>query len=125
MPNLPAATQLADLHRLGWRTELVLQMPRERAQPLLVEIPLALRQPHDIAPPGESPLMKDVDVALSLQFYFLKARIPLAALQVRHLSSPERLVFASGALPRVAKKRPRQQLPTRLGDLVTCLRQLE
>ena len=41
LPRLPAATMLADLHRLGWRTELVLQMPRERAQPLGVEIPLA------------------------------------------------------------------------------------
>ena len=57
VPKLPAATLLADLHRLGWRTELVLQMPREKAQPLLAEIPLALRQLHDIAPPGESPLL--------------------------------------------------------------------
>ena len=124
LPKLPAATLLADLHRLGWRTELVLQMPRERGQPLLVEMPLALRQPLDITPPGESPLMKDVDAALSLQFYFLKARIPLTALQVRHLTSPERLVFGSGPLPTVAKKQPRQQLPTPLDDLVTCLRQL-
>ena len=29
---------LADLYRFGWRTELVLQMPREQAQPLGVEI---------------------------------------------------------------------------------------
>ena len=71
-------------------------MPRERVQPLLVEIPLALRQPHDITPPGESPLMKDADVALSLQFYFLKARIPLAAAQVQHLTSLERLLACSG-----------------------------
>ena len=97
---------VADLHRLGWRTELVLQMPRERAQPLGVETPLALRQPHDITPPGVSPLLEDADVALSLHFYFLTARIPLAAAQVQHLDSPERLVFGSAPLPPVAKKRP-------------------
>ena len=59
---------LADLYRLGWHTELVLQMPRERAQPLSVEIPLALRQLRDVTPPGVSPL---ADVARSLRFYFL------------------------------------------------------
>ena len=51
LPKLPD-TMLADLYRLGWRTELVLQMPRERAQPLGVEIPLALRQLRDVTPPG-------------------------------------------------------------------------
>ena len=86
---------LADLHSLGWRTELVLQMPRERAQPLVAEILLALRQPHDITPPGVSPLEEDADVALSLHFYFLTARIPLAAAQVQHLGSSERLAFGS------------------------------
>ena len=35
---------LADLHRLGWRADLVFQMPHERAQPLEAEILLALRQ---------------------------------------------------------------------------------
>ena len=52
LSRLPAATMLADLHRLGWRTELGFQMPRERAQPLGVEIPLALRQLRDVTPPG-------------------------------------------------------------------------
>ena len=99
LPKLPADTMLADLHRLGWRTELALQMPRERAQPLVAEIPLALRQPHDITPPGVSPLVEDADVALSLHFYFLTARIPLAAAQVQHLGSPERLAFGSAPLP--------------------------
>ena len=123
LPKLPADTMLADLHRLGWRTELVLQMPRERAQPLVAEIPLALRQPHDITPPGVSPLLEDADVALSLYFYFLTARIPLAAAQVQHLGSPERLAFGSAPLPRVAKKRPRQFVPFSVADLITCLRQ--
>ena len=40
---------LADLHRLGWRTELVLQIPQKRAP-----FWLSLQQPHDIAPPGDS-----------------------------------------------------------------------
>ena len=106
LPRLSADTMLADLHRLGWRADLVFQMPRERAQPLGAEIPLALRQLRDIAPPGASPLAEDADVVLSLRFYFLTARIPLATAQVQHLSSPERLVFGSAPLPRVAK-RPR------------------
>ena len=123
LPKLPADTMLADLHRLGWRTELVLQMPRERAQPLGVEIPLALRQLRDITPPGVSPLVEDADVALSLHFYFLTARIPLAAAQVQHLGSPERLAFGSAQLPRVAKKRPRHSVPFSLADLISRLRQ--
>ena len=98
-------------------------MPRERAQPLVAEIPLALRQPHDITPPGVSPLVEDADVALSLHFYFLTARIPLAAAQVQHLGSPERLAFGSAPLPRVAKKRPRHSVPFSLADLITRLRQ--
>ena len=114
---------LADLYCLGWRTELVLQMPRERAQPLGVEIPLALRQLRDVTPPGVSPLVEDADVARSLHFYFLTARIPLAAAQVQHLGSPECLAFGSAPLPRVAKKRPRHSLPFSLADLITRLRQ--
>ena len=113
---------LADLHRLGWRTELVLQMPRERAQPLGVEIPLALRQLRDVTPPGVSRLAEDADVVRSLRFYFLTARIPLAAAQVQHLISPERLVFGSAPLPRVAK-RPRHSSPFSLADLIARLRQ--
>ena len=123
LPKLPAATMLADLYRLGWRIELVLQMPCERAQPLGVEIPLALRQLRDVTPPGASPLAEDADVARSLRFYFLTARIPLAAAQVQHLISPERLAFGSAPLPRVAKKRPRHSLPFSLADLITRLRQ--
>ncbi len=123
LPRLPADTMLADLHRLGWRTDLVFQMPRERAQPLGAEIPLALRQLRDIAPPGASPLAEDADVVLSLRFYFLTARIPLATAQVQHLSSPERLVFGSAPLPRVAK-RPRHAAPFSLADLIARLRQL-
>ena len=98
-------------------------MPRERAQPLGVEIPLALRQLRDVTPPGVSPLVEDADVARRLHFYFLTARIPLAAAQVQHLGSPERLAFGSAPLPRVAKKRPRHSLPFSLADLITRLRQ--
>ena len=98
LSRLPAATMLADLHRLGWRTELVL------------------------TPPGVSPLAEDADVVRSLRFYFLTARIPLAAAQVQHLISPERLVFGSAPLPRVAK-RPRHSSPFSLADLIARLRQ--
>ena len=70
----------ADLYRLGWRTELVLQMPRERAQPLGVEIPLALRQLRDITPPGVSPLVEDADVALSLERHKCNIWAALSAL---------------------------------------------
>ena len=102
VPKLPAATLLADLYQLGWRTELVLQMPRERAQPMLAEIPLALRQQHDIAPPGESPLLLDAGAVDALQFYFLRTRTPLTAAQLAHLTSPGRLVFGSAPLPAAA-----------------------
>ena len=64
---------LADLHRLGWRTDLVFQMSREQTQLLEAEIPLALRQLRDIAPFGVSPLVEDADVDLSLRFHFLTA----------------------------------------------------
>ena len=121
LSRLPAATMLADLHRLGWRTELVFQMSRERAQPLGVEIPLA-RQLRDVTPPGVSPLAEDADVVRSLRFYFLTARIPLATAQVQHLISPERLVFGSAPLPRVAK-RPPHSAPFSLADLIARLRQ--
>ena len=63
--------------------------------------------------PGVSPLLEDADVALSLHFYFLTARIPLAAAEVQHLGSPARLAFGSAPLPRVAKKRPRHPCPFR------------
>ena len=89
---------------------------------LEAEIPLALRQQHDIAPPGESPLLLDAGAVETLQFYFLRARTPLTAAQLAHLTSPGRLVFGSAPLPAVAKKRPRHQTATQLGDLVACLK---
>ena len=57
----------------GARTELALQTPRERAQPLGVEILLALRQLRGVTLPGVSPLAEDADVVRSLRFYFLTA----------------------------------------------------
>ena len=56
------------------------------------------------APPRVSPLLEDADGVLSLHFYFLTARILLAAAQVQHLGSPARLAFGSAPLPRVAKR---------------------
>ena len=99
-------------------------MLRDRAQPLEAEIPLALRQLRDIAPLGISPLAEDADVVLSLHFYFLPVRIPLATAQVEHLSSLERLMFGSASLLRVIK-RPRHAAPFALADLIERLRQLE
>ena len=52
----------------------------------------------------------------------LTARIPLATAQVQRLISPERLVFGSAPLPRVAK-RPRHAAPFWLADLIARLRQ--
>ena len=80
-------------------TDLVFQMPRERAQPLEAEIPLALRQLRDVTPPGVSPLAEDADVVLSLRFYFLTARTPLATAQVQHLSRLDRATAAAGTYP--------------------------
>ena len=72
---------------------------------------LALRQKHDIAPPGESSLLLDAGAVGILQFYFLQTRTPLSAAQLAHLTSSERLVFGSVPLPPVAKKRPSTRFP--------------
>ena len=76
-----------------------------------------------LPPQRASPLAEDADVVLSLRFYLLTARIPLAFAQVQHLSSPQRLVFGSAPLPRVAK-RPRHAAPFSLADLIERLREL-
>ena len=99
-------------------------MPRERAQLLEAEIPLALRHLRDITPSGVSPLAEDADVVLSLRFYLLAARIPLATAQVQHLIGSERLVFGSAPLRRVTK-RPRHAASFSLADLIARLRQPE
>ena len=80
--------------------------------PILPRVP-PLAVPCLGTPPGVSPLLEDADGVLSLHFYFLTARIPLAAAQVQHLGSPARLAFGSAPLPRVAKKRPRHSCPFR------------
>ena len=95
----------------------VLQMTRERAQRLLAEIPLALRQQHD-------PLLIDAGAVETLQFYFLQTRMPLTAAQLPHVIGPGRLAFGSAPLPPVAKKRLRRPLPAQLADLVACLRRI-
>ena len=96
-------------------------MPRERSQPQVQEIPLALRQSHAIVLPVASPLLQDHDVVRSLHFYFLLARTPLSDVEVGHLTSPNRLVFGSAPIPKLPTKRPRQQPPTSLAALVSCL----
>ena len=55
--------------------------------PILPRVP-PLAVPCLGTPPGVSPLLEDADGVLSLHFYFLTARIPLAAAQVQHLGSP-------------------------------------
>ena len=62
-------------------------------------------------PPRVSLLLEEADSVLSLHFYFLTARIPLATAQVQHLGSFARLVFGSAPLPRVAKKQFRHSCP--------------
>ena len=51
----------------GWCPQQVLQMPRERSQPLVQEIPLAFRQTPATVLPVASPLLQDHDVVQSLQ----------------------------------------------------------
>ena len=106
----------------GWCPRQVLQMPRERSQPLVQEIPLALRQSHATVLPVASPLLQDHDVVQSLHFYFLLARTPLSDVEVGHLTSPNRLVFGSAPIPKLPTKRPRQQPPTSLAALVSRCR---
>ena len=83
LPRLSADTMLADLHRLGWRTDLVFQMPRERAQPLGAEIPLALRQLRDIAPQGPLPWQKTRMLSLACASTFSR---PASLLALRRCS---------------------------------------
>ena len=80
------------------------QLLREKDQPFLAELFLVLRQPHDVEPPGQSPLLVDADVVNSLRFYFLRARVPLTPAQL----PPPLHAFRSGPLPGADKKRPRQ-----------------
>ena len=105
----------------SWCPRQVLQMPRERSQPQVQEIPLALRQSHAIVLPVASPLLQDHDAVRSLHFYFLLARTSLSDVEVGHLTSPNRLVFGSAPIPKLPTKRPRQQPPTSLAALVSCL----
>ena len=63
-------------------------------------------------PPGVS-LSEDADGVLSLHFYLLTVRIPLAAAQVQHLGSLARPAYGSALLPRVVKKRLRHLYPFR------------
>ena len=98
----------------GWCPRQVLQMPRERSQPLVQEIPLALRQSHATVLPVASPLLQDHDV-VRLHFYFLLARTPLSDVEVGHLTSPTRLVFGSAPIPKLPTKRPRQAASDELG----------
>ena len=114
LSELPADIMLADLHRLAGALNWCSKLDSE--------IPLALRQPHDITPLRVSPLLEDADIALGLHFYFLTAR-PLAAAQVQHLGSSERLAFGSAPLLRIAKKRLRHSVPFSLAELITCLQQ--
>ena len=121
VPRLPDGAVGKALLSQGWCPRQVLQMPRERSQPLVQEIPLAFRQPPATVLPAASPLLQDHDVVQSLHFYFLLARTPLSEVEVRHLTSPTRLVFGSAPIPKLPTKRPRQQPPTSLAALVSCL----
>ena len=121
VPRFPDGAVGKALLSQGWCPRQVLQMPRERSQPLVQEIPLALRQPPATVLPAASPLLQDHDVVQSLHFYFLLARTPLSEVEVSHLTSPTRLVFGSAPIPKLPTKRPRQQPPTSLAALVSCL----
>ena len=55
VPRLPDGAVGKALLNQGWCPRQVLQMPRERSQPLVQEIPLALRQPPATVLPAASP----------------------------------------------------------------------
>ena len=121
VPRRPDGAVGKALLSQGWCPRQVLQMPRERSQPMVQEIPLAFRQTPATVLPVASPLLQDHDVVQSLHFYFLLARTPLSEVEVGHLTSPTRLAFGSAPIPKLPTKRPRQQPPTSLAALVSCL----
>ena len=118
-PSQP--TTVDALLQAGWRPDLVLQMPRERDQPALAELPVSLRQPQAIRPPSASPLLADDDPSGSLKHYFLAGFFVASQSHLRHLVSPGRFAFCSAPLPdlRTMVRMPR---PTSYQELQTCLR---
>ena len=74
LPKQPATAD--SLLQAGWRPDLVLQMPRERDQPALAELPVSLRQPQAVRPPSASPLLADNDPSGSIKHYFLGLHEP-------------------------------------------------
>ena len=93
LPKQPATADA--LLQAGWRPDLVLQMPRERDQPALAELPVSLRQPQDIRAPSASPLLADDDPSGSIKHYFLAGLWVASQAHLRHLVSPSRLAFCS------------------------------
>ena len=91
--------------------------------PILPRVP-PLAVPCLGTPPGVSLLPEDADGVLSLHFYLLTARIPLAVGQVQHFGQPcaPRLWFCAATTRR--QEAAPTPLPFSLADLITCLRQL-
>ena len=109
-----------DLHRLEWRTEVVLQMSRKRAQLLLAEIPLAtiLRHPESLSS-NRRRCSRDPAVLLPAGAH------SLTAAQLFHLTSSGRLAFSFVLCPMSPRKGPSNSFPLNwVGDLVACLRRI-
>ena len=114
IPRSSATYVPETLLQQGWSPERVLQMPREKYQPVPAELPRTLKRAQEVTPPAWSPLLVDNDVQEGLKDYFLTARLPLTRAQMQHLDSAERLRFGSAPLPEGDRKRPWPQLATRL-----------
>ena len=119
LPSQP--TTVDALLHAGWRPDLVLQMPRERDQPALAELPVSLRQPQAIRPPSVSPLLADEDPSGSLKHYFLAGFCVASQAHLQDLVSPERFAFCSAPLPNL-RTMVRMPRPTSYQELQTCLR---
>ena len=113
LPKQPTTAEA--LLQAGWRPDLVLQMPRERDQPALAELPVSTQAP------SASPLLADDDLLGSIKHYFLAGLSVASQAHLRHLVSPSRLSFGSAPLPDL-RTMVRMPKATSYQELQTCLR---
>ena len=97
LPKQPVTAHT--LLQAGWRPDLVLQMPRERDQPALAELPVSLQQPQAIQPPSASPLLADDDPSGSIKHYFLRGAPCSQPRAPSALSQPRTLCLLLGTTP--------------------------
>lgn len=121
LAGAPQGTTAAALHEAGWRPDLLYQMPRERHQPMLRELPLSLHHPRPVVPPDSFPVISDEYPAKVLDYYFLTGRTQAGLAIMHYLQSPARLAFGS-APPPPNGPAPRMRPPsTSFPELRDCL----